>query len=46
LVHTTYVSVGGALARAGDSAETLFGRADAALYTAKHNGRNRYEVAE
>ncbi|MGZ6267569.1 MAG: diguanylate cyclase domain-containing protein [Candidatus Limnocylindrales bacterium] len=46
LLHTTRVSVGGALARKDDSAESLFGRTDAALYTAKRNGRNRYEVAE
>ncbi len=44
--HNAYVSVGGALARTDDTAETLFGRADAALYAAKNNGRNRLEVAE
>jgi diguanylate cyclase (GGDEF)-like protein/PAS domain S-box-containing protein len=39
-----HVSVGGALARPGDSAEALFARADAALYRAKHSGRNRIEI--
>ncbi len=40
------VSVGGTLAQADDSAETLFARADGALYHAKHSGRNRIEIAE
>ncbi len=35
------VSVGGSLARQGDSAESLFTRADQAMYAAKHEGRNR-----
>jgi len=39
------ISVGGALARAADTPETLFARADAALYAAKHAGRNRIELA-
>ena len=39
------VSVGGALARPDDTAETLFARADAALYGAKTAGRNRIEIA-
>jgi diguanylate cyclase (GGDEF)-like protein/PAS domain S-box-containing protein len=40
------VSVGGSLAQSGDLAETLFARADAALYGAKHAGRNRVEIAQ
>jgi diguanylate cyclase (GGDEF)-like protein len=35
------VSAGVGVARAGDSVEALLGRADAALYAAKHAGRNR-----
>ena len=42
---TVDVSVGGSLATRDDNAETLFARADAALYAAKHGGRNRTEVA-
>jgi len=34
------VSAGVGVARAGDSVEALLGRADAALYAAKHAGRN------
>ena len=41
-----HVSVGGTLARPDDSAETVFSRADGALYRAKQTGRNRIEVAE
>jgi diguanylate cyclase (GGDEF)-like protein/PAS domain S-box-containing protein len=42
---TVHVSVGGTLADAGDTAESLFARADAALYAAKEGGRNRVEIA-
>jgi diguanylate cyclase (GGDEF)-like protein/PAS domain S-box-containing protein len=40
-----HVSVGGALAAAEDTPESLFARADAALYAAKDGGRNRVEIA-
>ena len=40
-----HVSVGGALALPEDTAESLFSRADAAMYAAKHAGRNRVEIA-
>jgi diguanylate cyclase (GGDEF)-like protein len=42
---TVFVSVGGTLAVPQDTAETLFERADAALYKAKNAGRNRTEIA-
>lgn len=45
-VRSVQVSVGGALAQPGDSAETIFARADGALYHAKQAGRNRVEIAE
>jgi diguanylate cyclase (GGDEF)-like protein len=35
------VSIGVATYRAGESQESLVGRADDALYRAKHGGRNR-----
>jgi diguanylate cyclase (GGDEF)-like protein len=38
-------SFGVAAFEAGEPAESLLGRADAALYRAKHNGRDRVEVA-
>ena len=38
------ISIGGALARAGDTRETIFERADAALYRAKNAGRNRVRL--
>lgn len=39
------ISLGFASIHTGDSALTLFARADAALYDAKHSGRNRVRVA-
>jgi diguanylate cyclase (GGDEF)-like protein/PAS domain S-box-containing protein len=44
--HKMHVSVGGALACPGDSADKLFARADGALYGAKKAGRNRIEIAQ
>jgi diguanylate cyclase (GGDEF)-like protein len=40
------VSVGGSLASPTDTPESLFGRADAALYTAKNQGRNRIAIVD
>lgn len=39
------ISLGFASIHAGDTALSLFARADAALYDAKHSGRNRVRVA-
>lgn len=41
---TITMSFGVAQAQEGDTAESLFERADAALYTAKQNGRNQVSV--
>lgn len=38
-------SVGMAVRQSGESAESLFKRADAALYEAKHGGRNQVRIA-
>jgi PleD family two-component response regulator len=35
------ISLGGTIAEGGEAAETIFERADAALYRAKEDGRNR-----
>jgi diguanylate cyclase (GGDEF)-like protein/PAS domain S-box-containing protein len=39
------ISLGGAMAEVGDTAEAIFERADAALYVAKEAGRNRVRLA-
>lgn len=44
--RTLTISLGVAGHAAGDTADSLFGRADRALYLAKRNGRNRVEAAE
>jgi diguanylate cyclase (GGDEF)-like protein/PAS domain S-box-containing protein len=46
VIQKVSVSVGGTLACPEDSAETVFARADAALYGAKHGGRNRIEISQ
>ncbi len=38
------ISIGGTMAVPGDTAETVFARADAAMYRAKDGGRNRVEI--
>jgi diguanylate cyclase (GGDEF)-like protein len=43
--HAITVSMGVATAQAGETFDALWSRADAALYVAKHQGRNRCEVA-
>ena len=45
VLHIT-LSFGLVLCQPGDSFEEVYRRADQALYAAKHNGRNRVEVAE
>ena len=45
LAVSVRVSVGGTLAAPVDTPESLFARADGALYGAKHSGRNRIEIA-
>jgi diguanylate cyclase (GGDEF)-like protein/PAS domain S-box-containing protein len=45
ITRSIRVSVGGALANVDDTAETLFARADAALYGAKMAGRNTIQIA-
>jgi diguanylate cyclase (GGDEF)-like protein/PAS domain S-box-containing protein len=40
------VSIGGAMARRGDTLESLVGRADERLYSCKESGRNRAEVGD
>lgn len=43
---TVNVSAGGSLAAPDDTAESLFERADGALYSAKRDGRNRTAIVE
>jgi diguanylate cyclase (GGDEF)-like protein len=43
-ILTVTVSIGCAMSGSHDTPESLFERADKALYQAKHNGRNRVEV--
>lgn len=44
--HGVTVSIGVAQAMPGEAVDTLLARADAGLYRAKHNGRNRVLFAE
>jgi diguanylate cyclase (GGDEF)-like protein len=43
---TVHVSAGGSLASADDTAESLFERADGALYAAKRDGRDRVTIVD
>ena len=42
--HVVTISVGGTLAAAGDTVETLIARADALMYASKQGGRNRVTI--
>jgi len=44
MIHAT-VSIGGALARPGDTMEALVHRADEQMYKCKLEGRNRFSIA-
>ena len=46
VVLAVHVSVGGSLAEADDTPESLFERVDAALYSAKRDGRDRTSIAD
>jgi diguanylate cyclase (GGDEF)-like protein/PAS domain S-box-containing protein len=46
VVLTVHVSAGGSLASGDDTAESLFERADGALYSAKRDGRDRIAIVE
>jgi len=43
--HSVTISIGAAETRNSDNSETLFDRADEALYNAKNSGRNKVELA-
>jgi diguanylate cyclase (GGDEF)-like protein len=45
-VLTVHVSAGGSLACADDTGESLFERADGALYAAKRDGRDRVAIVD
>ncbi|MDF1748419.1 MAG: GGDEF domain-containing protein, partial [Alphaproteobacteria bacterium] len=46
VVGSVTCSIGLSVSTPNDTFESLFQRADEALYTAKHNGRNRVEILE